>query len=353
MKVAFVAAPLTARTGVYRSARELVAAGRSQGHDWRLLLGVSESASGERPVDDPQWIDEFSLNPGGVEGIVRLRSVLRSHSLVATADLVVSLIPQSDMALATMRVPWIAYVRGLPWPASGESSFAKRSVWRGLERLALKRARAVWATTRVLSDQLEWRRGTTIVPAGIRPIERTVWGDEPPGSAVWAARFHHDKNPRLFLQAVEGQGFPAKMYGSGELEQQLRAGAPANVDIVGWSRPEELWAEAFVYVGTSFREAFGRSALEAAMSGVPIVISDAFGVAEHLVTDEEMRRRFVLPVSDISRWRSALRDLHTDVQLRSTYSDHLVNNASKLTIDRSAEAVAAGIKRVLGQGRTR
>ena len=58
-----------ARSGVYRSARELVAEGRAQGNDWSLYLGVSSKASGQKPSDDPSWIVESPMEPGGLQGV--------------------------------------------------------------------------------------------------------------------------------------------------------------------------------------------------------------------------------------------------------------------------------------------
>jgi hypothetical protein len=72
-KVCFVAAPLTARSGVYRSAREIVEEGRAQGLDWSLFLGVSERANGKRPAQDPPWVIETKFEPNGLRGVRDLR----------------------------------------------------------------------------------------------------------------------------------------------------------------------------------------------------------------------------------------------------------------------------------------
>ncbi|WP_188702877.1 glycosyltransferase [Microbacterium nanhaiense] len=256
------------------------------------------------------------------------------------ADMIVSLIPQTDMALALTRRDWIAFVRGLPWPAQGEASRVKRIIWKTLEQTALSRANAVWATTQTLRDDMGHGKETKLVTAGIAKIPRRWNGEGTRSTAVWAARYNQDKNPELFFQALRDQEFEGKMFGSGVLEDKLRISAPSNIEVAGWAGPDQLWENAFAYVGTSTREAFGRSALEAAMSGIPIVVSDAFGVAKMLVTDDELRRKFVLPVSDQRPWADALRDLHRDEALRRTYSDHLVRNAMNLTIEASAQAVA-------------
>jgi glycosyltransferase involved in cell wall biosynthesis len=343
MSVCFVAAPLTARSGVYRSARELVAAGRELGLDWRLLMGVSSEAAGTFPLDDPEWIDEFPFEPSGLGGVLALRTRLRRHPLFDTAGMIISLIPQTDMALSTMVKPWIAFLRGQPWPEPGETGAAKRKIWKSLEKAALRRADEIWATTQILSNYAELPR-ISIVPAGVRPVPRTWDGRGERDRAVWAARYNHDKNPALFLQTLKGMPLEGVMHGSGPLLDELRAAAPENVRVAGWVAATELWTDALAYLGTSHREAFGRSALEAAMNGVPVVLAESFGVAPLLVTDPVFRSRFVLPASDVGRWRAALEALRQDENLRVAYSEHLVENAVKLTIAASAKAVAARLR---------
>lgn len=343
MSVCFVAAPLTARSGVYRSARELVAAGRELGLDWKLVLGVSSEAAGAFPLDDPDWIDEFPFEPSGLGGILGLRTRLRRHPLFDTASMVISLIPQTDMALSTMRKPWIAFLRGQPWPEPDEIGAAKRRVWKSLEKVALRRADEIWATTQVLSNYAGIPR-IRIVPAGVRPVSRTWDGRGNRDRAVWAARYNQDKNPTLFLETLNGMALDGVMHGSGPLTDELRDAAPDNVRVAGWVPAAELWTDALAYLGTSHREAFGRSALEAAMNGVPVVLADSFGVAPFLVTDTAFHSRFVLPTSDVGPWRAALEALRRDEGLRVAYSEHLVENAAKLTIAASAEAVAAQLR---------
>lgn len=343
MKVTFVASPLVARTGVYRSARELVTEGRRQGRDWNLLLGVSRTASGDYPDDDPSWVSELPWEPGGLGGVRRFAHHLRSLPGVALSDVVVSLIPQTDMALSITDLPWVAYTRGLPWPLRGEVGSARALLWRSLERSALRRATEVWATTPILRDALELRRDVRLVPAGIRPVPRQWDGSGDRDTVVWAARYDEDKNPDLLLAAMTGSAARAVMYGSGPLENRLRDAAPPTVTVGGWVASQRLWDGALAYVGTSHREAFGRSAVEAAMSGIPVVIADTFGSAPLLYTDPELSRRFVLPLGDPAPWASAIEALRTDETLRRRVSDHLVENAGKLTVTASARSVTAAL----------
>lgn len=342
MRVTFVAAPLVARSGVYRSARELVNEGRRQGRDWHLFLGVSGRAAGGRPAEDPSWITEVELEPAGLGGVRRLARRLQAN--MAESDVVVSLIPQTDMALSLTDLPWVAYTRGLPWPGRGESGLMRTLLWRGIERTALRLARAVWATTPVLRDQLALRREVRVVPAGIRAMPRQWDGTGDRDTVVWAARFDEDKNPALLLAAMSGSGANAVMYGSGPLEARLRQDAPSTVLVAGWAEPDRLWDGALAYLGTSHREAFGRSAVEAAMSGIPIVIADSFGSAPLLYTDPALREQFVLPVDDASLWSVAIESLRTDETLRRRVSDHLVANAATLTVEFSARSVAAALQ---------
>lgn len=338
-RVCFVAAPLTARSGVYRSSRELVAEARAQGLDWSLVLGVSSKARGEAPVDDDPWISETEMEPSGVGGIRTLQRTLSSLEQVRDSDMIVSLIPQSDMALALGSRRWVAYLRGLPWPEVGESSSLKRRLWKALETGALQRADAVWATTPLLRQHANLRRDVALVPAGLDPVARSWDGVGPRDTVVWAARYDADKNPYLFLEAMRGLPLKGVMYGSGPLEDELRKAAPPNVTVGGWVDPARLWDDALAYVGTSNREAFGRSAVEAAMSGVPLIISDQFGAGPLLYTDDSKRADYILPLSDVGPWRDALMRLASDEQARVDVSEHLWVSGQQLTVSRSVRGI--------------
>lgn len=345
-RVCFVASPLTARSGVYRSARELVTEARRQGHNWSLVLGVSERARGAAPENDPEWISEVGMEPSGPRGVSVLRQMLSAHALVKDSAVLVSLIPQTDMALAGMKHDWVAYLRGLPWPDRGESPTPKRLLWRALELSALRRANAVWSTTEMLRRQAALRRDVHLVPAGIDPVARSWDGSGERGRVVWAARYDRDKNPGLFLDVMRGLPLEGVMYGSGPLEAELRASAPANVAVLGWADPSELWEGALAYVGTSHREAYGRSAVEAAMAGIPVLLADSFGCADLVVTDDAIRSRFVLDAAEPARWAAALTALAGDEALRRTVSDHVAQNGAKLTMGESVRAVHAALGRM-------
>lgn len=336
MKICFVAAPLIARSGVYNSARELVEEARSSGHDWHALLGVSAAAGGSPRRSD--GVTEFTYEPRGVRSVIGLAQRLAASDAIRTADLVVSLVPQSDMALSLTPVTWVAYLRGLPWPAAGESSAMKAAVWRALERTALTRASEVWATTPLLARQVGSPVDRLVTP-GIAHPQATHDGR---GRAfVWAARYSADKDPMLFVEALRGAAVTGVMFGSGPLEGEIRRRLPENVTAPGWVEAERLWSDARVYVGTSSREAFGRSAVEAAMLGIPPLISADFGCAEMLYTSDPLRRVMVLESREPSTWRKAMETIDRDPALYEEASSHVRRNAARLTVAASVENVAA------------
>lgn len=349
-RLCFVAAPLIARSGVYNSTIELVTAARTAGLDWSAVIGVSRNAGGSATVRD--GIREVEMEPSGLAGVVGLGRRLRELPEFAHADLVVSMVPQSDMAMALSARPWVAYLRGLPWPAPGESSRAKTLVWRSQEKLALSRAKEVWSTTRVLAADVGGGVDR-LVPPGLVPPTIPSEQAAPRKEFVWAARFSADKDPDLFLDALSGTPAEGAMYGTGPLEAQTREKAPHNVDVRGWRARDEIWGAARAYVGTSTREAFGRSAVEAAMLGIPVVLSEAFGCADMLYTDDALRRQLVLDPADVERWKAAISRLAVDDDFHATASAHVQKNAESLTIASAVDAVSAASAAVLERAGSR
>jgi glycosyltransferase involved in cell wall biosynthesis len=278
-----------------------------------------------------------------------LRDRLLQVELLREADLVVSLTPQSDMALSTTRLRWVAYLRGLPWPSAGEASALRRIVWRSLERLALRRALETWSTTTILVEEAQIEKYRLVPPGIMRPTDWSRPGDSAK-NFVWAARYSEDKNPSLFMEAMARTNARGVMFGTGPLEADLRASAPLNVEVGGWRNKAELWRDARAYVGTSYREAFGRSAVEAAMLGLPVVLSDRFGCAPMLYTDPVLAHRFVLPTSVPSLWVTAIEDLNRDDGLHEKVAAHVLANAQALTIDsaiRNVQEAATSVSQLL------
>ncbi|NRD27892.1 glycosyltransferase family 4 protein [Frigoribacterium sp. VKM Ac-2836] len=339
-RVLFIAAPLMARSGVYRSTHDLVAEARARGLDWRAVLGLRPTARGT--VANTPGVREVTVRAHGRAVLDEVADLVSSAPEAHAADVVVTLVTQSDVALARSRgrgsTPWVAWVRGLPWPAPGEQGHLRRVALRLVEGRALREADDVWATTPVLADEVARARRPHLVPAGIRLSARRSWG-EAASPLVWAARFDVDKRPAAFVELAARAGVPGRLHGQGPLEARLRASLPEGVTMPGWVDPARLWDDAGLFVGTASREAFGRSAVEAAAAGVPILLGDSYGAAPLLVTDPDLRRRLVLPVGEPDRWLAAVRDLTGDAELRRAVSDHVAGNASLLSVAASVDAV--------------
>lgn len=347
MKVAVLASPLSARSGVYRSTIDLVAAARGRGLDWSAAVGVRPDAAGEptRVRGVREWT-ALAHGRSSPDEAIRLldRAGLRG------ADVVISMVPQSDVALARgprpARSSHVAWVRGLPWPARGEQNPLRRAAVRVVEQRALRRADDVWTTSPLLAQQIRSTTRSAIVPAGVPLLERQVDGSQP-GTLIWAGRFSSEKHPELFVHLARTLAVPARMHGEGPMRRALELQASGAVDFAGWAAPDNLWTGHGIAVCTSRRDAFGRSPVEAASAGLPVVLSNQTGVAPLLYTDAELRHRFVLPVDEPKRWLRAVRELHEDGELRRLVSDHVHRNASRLSIGNSLDAALRRLDRTL------
>ncbi|WP_345376205.1 glycosyltransferase [Frondihabitans cladoniiphilus] len=329
---------MTARSGVYRSCVDLVASARSRGLDWTGEIAVRPGAAGASV--EAEGVRETQLSEHGRAVVPAIRGLLRASPAVRGADVVITLISQSDMAMASCRdlaAKHVAWVRGLPWPDRGEQTFPRRLLLRRLEARALRRADDVWATSSILARSVAEVRLPCLVPAGVPSRPRLSTGESAEGPIVWAGRLTADKGVSEFLELARTIDHPARLQGAGPLDGLVRRTAPSSLEIAGWGAPDSLWHDAAVYVSTSRREAYGRCAVEAAQAGVPLVLSDQVGVGPQLITDPDLRRRFLLPLARPHLWGTAIEGLLSDRRLRRRLSDHVVANASSLSIHGSVD----------------
>jgi len=342
MRVCIIAAPLTARSGVFMSTLELVRAARSAGLEWSAVMGLRPAifADAESLGDN---IESVVISEHGMSCIREIENSVLTHEYARSADVVITMIAQSDIAMSRsgMRttVRWVPFVRGLPWPGRGEAAYPVRVLKRVLESRALRKASEVWATTPRLAMDIASAVSAVIVPAGVAAIDRNTTGREP-ARFIWAGRLDHDKDPLLFAKAMERVPAEGVIFGRGPLEAEVLRALPSNVTYGGWVDSAALWAEAGgVFVGTSVREAFGRSAVEAAFAGKPTILGAEYGCAEFLVTDTDLKRQLIVDSRDPDAWGSSLRDLVEDAELRAAASDHVRSRAEDLTIEKSVEAI--------------
>ena len=74
--------------------------------------------------------------------------------------------------------------------------------------------------------------------------------------------------------------------GDGELLSSLKIDLPKNVRLLGWTKPEEMWAISDIALLTSDNEAQPISLIEASLAGLPVVAENVGSVSE-VVNSEE------------------------------------------------------------------
>lgn len=101
----------------------------------------------------------------------------------------------------------------------------------------------------------------------------------------WMARMTGVKNPLLLLEIAEHMPtVNFVMAGGGELLEHIKSKAPRNVQVIGWTNASIFWSAVDVAISTSENEGMPIALIEAQLSGVPVVATNAGSSAE-VVTD--------------------------------------------------------------------
>ncbi len=346
MTVVLVAAPLMARSGVYNSLFDLVECAREAGLPWEGRVGVRPDAPG--PQRHNEFVTEQTVVKHGLSVIPEVYGLMKPFTCAGSDSFVITMITQSDVAAALhgvgsrrRRDSWVAYIRGLPWPAEGEQSRIRRLALKALEAASLKVSREVWASTPVLAEDISPTVSSTVIPAGIRSIPRSNFGQLADGEIVWAGRLDVDKDPQLFVDACTEVGRRGVLYGDGPLKSALEDRVSWWAELAGWADMTQVWPTSSLYLGTSKREAFGRSAVEAALAGVPMVIGRDYGAAEYLITDPQLASICIVASRRPADWAESIQTVLSDPGLMRAISDHVHENAQALTVEASVNAVQA------------
>jgi glycosyltransferase involved in cell wall biosynthesis len=122
-----------------------------------------------------------------------------------------------------------------------------------------------------------------------RDVAREKFGiaDENQVIVIWMARLVGVKNPYLAIEVA--QLLPKALFlisGGGDLYEQLKKDAPANVRVLGWQEPSEVIPAGDIFLSTSVNEGVPYSILEAQSFGLPVVSVRA-GAVEEVVIDSE------------------------------------------------------------------
>ena len=133
----------------------------------------------------------------------------------------------------------------------------------------------------------------------------------------WIARVTGVKNPMRALEVA--RALPAVhfvMAGGGDLLEQIKASAPENVSVLGWSEAQDLFGLVDVVLSTSENEGMPIALIEAQMAGKPVVATDVGSVSEVVLNGET---GFVTSKST-SELVQALEKLVSDSEMRGEFA---------------------------------
>ena len=76
------------------------------------------------------------------------------------------------------------------------------------------------------------------------------------------------------------------MAGGGDLLEQVKAAAPANVSVIGWADAADLFGASDMILSTSENEGMPVALIEAQLAGKPVVATDVGSVSEVILNHE-------------------------------------------------------------------
>ena len=175
------------------------------------------------------------------------------------------------------------------WYGALSEPGSRRVLKRLVERLGLKHAAAVIATTPELAARASrLARRVELIPNGVDTTRFRPPAHPPDNKRkriLYVGRLSAEKNLSAVIAATGylGEGATAVMVGAGALEDRLRAQAEQSKvrvefpGVVDQRRLPEVYASADVFVLASFTEGHPKVLLEAMACGVPCVASDCAG----------------------------------------------------------------------------
>lgn len=208
--------------------------------------------------------------------------------------------PYARVVARLVRAPWVFSAHGETFMDANDV-FGRSALMRQQLRLACETADVVTGCSATVADDLQAHYGADgveVVPNGVRAVPSTpAVTHEHDGTlkrVVAAGRLVHVKGFDLLLDAVALSGAIQSLHlvGDGPERGALKRQADRlqlgdRVTFLGKRSPEDvqqIMAEADVVVMPSRREAFGIVALEAWVSGTPLVATSLGGPAD-FVTD--------------------------------------------------------------------
>jgi glycosyltransferase involved in cell wall biosynthesis len=127
----------------------------------------------------------------------------------------------------------------------------------------------------------------TNIPPGVEPLKLPKPKARTNITIGWIARVTGVKNP---LRALEiAKLFPDAQFliaGGGDLLEQVKAQAPKNTKVLGWTDAAKLFANSDIILSTSENEGMPIALIEAQFAGKPVVATNVGGVAEVVINNK-------------------------------------------------------------------
>ncbi|MBB5353302.1 glycosyltransferase involved in cell wall biosynthesis [Haloferula luteola] len=251
--------------------------------------------------------------------------------------------------------PWMAHLHSLEWDRSGACAVPEIEA---VEAAGLRSAHAVITVSHRTAERATERydldpEKVHVVHNGIEPVDPWRRRTRRP-RVLFVGRLTWQKAPDDFVKiaaeiAAREPRACFSLVGKGEMEGELRReiarlGMSDAIDMPGFLRPDalqRLLAESQVLCLPSREEPFGLVALEAALFGVPSVISTHAGVGEVLPS-----ARWV-EAGDIDGFAGRIWGLLADGPWREELGERARLQARWATWDRTAEGILSVARRVL------
>ena len=173
-----------------------------------------------------------------------------------------------------------------------EFSGIKSLIITSFERRFAKNTDAmVTVGAQVAKELLERRIGQpkqfTNIPPGVEPLKIPKVKPRTKTTIGWIARVTGVKNP---LRALEiAKLFPDAQFliaGGGDMLDQVKAQAPRNTKVLGWTEASKLFAASDIILSTSENEGMPIALIEAQLAGKPVVATNVGGVAEVVLNNK-------------------------------------------------------------------
>jgi glycosyltransferase involved in cell wall biosynthesis len=125
------------------------------------------------------------------------------------------------------------------------------------------------------------------IPPGVEPLKLPKAAPRTRVTVGWIARVTGVKNPLRVLEIAKR--FPDAQFliaGGGDMVEQVKANAPKNTKILGWTDAAKLFAASDIILSTSENEGMPIALIEAQLASKPVVATNVGGVAEVVLNNK-------------------------------------------------------------------